>query len=206
MSVKFAAWIDRDVISVDGPWSGPFLQGKLTQDVLGLHEGSNGWSLLLSAEGTVDFFLRVTRVSNTSWVLDTDGGWGEALVDRLSAGGPKAGVQIQLRSWKALRVGFVGMVHLGQEPDVVMAWAHWFPWLPLGALDVLGPSPTVPMGFPLIEAEQFEYRGCGPRSLVWGPRSRTIRCRPRLGCSSGCGDRRAQSHSPGLSQARIHSL
>ena len=40
----FALKLERDVILVDGPDAGKYLQGQLTQDVLGMKEGESVWS------------------------------------------------------------------------------------------------------------------------------------------------------------------
>lgn len=154
----FAAWVERDVIWVEGSWAGQFLQGQLTQDVLDINSGFSEWSLVLGPEGTVDFFLRVTRVSDTSWVLDIDAGWGTPLMARLTDAAPDVGVTLEPRAWKALRVAFVGMANLNEGPEAVTAWVRWFPWLPLGTIDVLAPSPKVPEGFPLVSPAQYEFR------------------------------------------------
>jgi folate-binding protein YgfZ len=46
--------------------------------------GESRWSLLLEPTGKVDTWLRVTRLDGDSMQLDTDAGFGEAMVQRLS--------------------------------------------------------------------------------------------------------------------------
>lgn len=75
--------LDRDVITVSGPDAGAYLQGQLSQDVLGLGEGSSAWSWLLAPTGKVDALLRVSHRPGGGWLLDTDAGWGQAVLARL---------------------------------------------------------------------------------------------------------------------------
>ena len=76
--------LDRDVIAVTGPEAGSYLQGQLSQEVLGLEAGGFAWSWLLAPNGKVDALLRVTRLATEEWLIDTDSGWGEAVAARLN--------------------------------------------------------------------------------------------------------------------------
>ena len=75
--------IERDVVSVDGPDAGRYLQGQLSQEVVALADGSSTWSLLLQPTGKVDAWLRVRRLDDETYLLDVDSGFGEVLVARL---------------------------------------------------------------------------------------------------------------------------
>ncbi len=81
--MRYWVRLDRDVITVGGPESGTYLQGQLSQDVVSLAPGSSAWSWLLAPNGKVDALLRVSRRTGEDWVLDTDAGWGEAVLTRL---------------------------------------------------------------------------------------------------------------------------
>jgi folate-binding protein YgfZ len=59
-----------------------FLQGQLSQDV-DMPVGQSRWSLLLAPTGKVEAWLRVTRSGDDEMVLDTDAGFGEAIITRL---------------------------------------------------------------------------------------------------------------------------
>ncbi|HWE54341.1 MAG TPA: hypothetical protein VG435_02450 [Acidimicrobiales bacterium] len=76
--------LDRDVIRVHGPEAAPYLQGQLSQDITALADGGSAWSWLLAPTGKVDALLRVIRRSPEDWLLDTDSGWGEPVVARLT--------------------------------------------------------------------------------------------------------------------------
>jgi folate-binding protein YgfZ len=78
-----AAVLPREVVAVEGPDAGTYLQGQLSQDLTGLLPGSATWSLLLQPTGKVDAWLRVHRVGDEAYVLDVDEGWGSAVVARL---------------------------------------------------------------------------------------------------------------------------
>jgi len=76
--------LDRDAAVVSGPEAAAYLQGQLSQDVAGLGVGGSAWSWLLAPAGKVDALVRVTRTGPDTFVVDTDGGWGEAVVNRLT--------------------------------------------------------------------------------------------------------------------------
>jgi len=79
----FAQWIERDVVLAHGPDTSSFLQGQLSQDVE-LTVGESRWSLLLEPTGKVHTWLRLTLVGEDAFQLDTDAGYGTAMVERLS--------------------------------------------------------------------------------------------------------------------------
>src|SRR5947207_788744 len=76
--------ITRDVVRARGAEATTFLQGQLSQEVEGLAEGASAWTFVLQPQGKVDSWARVTRVAADELLLDVDGGFGEALVERLS--------------------------------------------------------------------------------------------------------------------------
>ena len=73
----------RDVLAVRGPDAAAYLQGQLSQDVAALAVGDTADSLLLEPDGKLSALLRVTRVDGHGFVLDVDGGFGDAVVARL---------------------------------------------------------------------------------------------------------------------------
>jgi folate-binding protein YgfZ len=84
MPDPYAVWLPRDVIEAVGPESGPYLQGQLSQDVLALLPGTGAWSWVLAPTGKVDALVRVVRLDETRWLIDTDSGWGQPLLGRLA--------------------------------------------------------------------------------------------------------------------------
>jgi folate-binding protein YgfZ len=73
----------RDVVVVAGPDAATYLQGQLSQDVQALAVGASAATFLLQPDGKVTAWLRATRAADDRFVLDTDPGWGSAVVDRL---------------------------------------------------------------------------------------------------------------------------
>jgi hypothetical protein len=80
-----AFWIrlNRDVILVTGPDARAFLQSQLSQDVAGMSIGDVLASFVLQPTGKVDALVRIACVSNESFTLDVDHGWGDAVMLRL---------------------------------------------------------------------------------------------------------------------------
>jgi len=75
--------MSRDVIAVTGPEAGTYLQGQLSQDVLGLEIGASAPTLLLEPTGKLGFWFGVTRTADEAFELEVDEGYGEAVVARL---------------------------------------------------------------------------------------------------------------------------
>ena len=165
-----ACWLRRDFIRVRGADSLEFLQGQLTQDVSSLDIGGSVESLLLSPEGRLDAYLRVTRLSEDELVLDVAAGWGDSVLERLERFRLRTRVDMDILDWKCLSIKGPGASRLGiltgeiagaegvlEAPralrsydDGVFVNAQW-PGLP--GLDILGPAPLVPAGVCLISNE-----------------------------------------------------
>lgn len=77
-----AALVPRDVVEVVGPDAGRFLQGQLSQDVVGM-AGRSAWSFLLAPTGRVDAWFCVHRVDPDRYLLEIDEGWGAVVTARL---------------------------------------------------------------------------------------------------------------------------
>ncbi len=76
--------LTRDAVVVEGPDALGYLQGQLSQDVAALGVGESAWSWLLAPQGKVDALVRVARSGEERLVVDTDPGWGAAVLDRLT--------------------------------------------------------------------------------------------------------------------------
>jgi folate-binding protein YgfZ len=74
----------RDRFSVEGPDAAAYLQGQLSQDVLGLVDGASTWTFLLDPSGKLGTWLRVTRTGPEAFVLDGDPGTAEVAMARLN--------------------------------------------------------------------------------------------------------------------------
>ena len=74
----------RDLVRVQGPEAAAYLQGQLSQDVLGLPVGSTAPSFLLEPTGKVSAWLQVRRDAEDAYTLAVDAGHGADVVARLS--------------------------------------------------------------------------------------------------------------------------
>jgi folate-binding protein YgfZ len=107
--------LDRDVVEATGAESGIFLQGQLSQDVLAVPVGATTWSWVLGPAGKVDALVRVHRRAESSWLLDTDAGWGEALAARLNRFKLRTKADIALTPYGVIGVRADGEPVVGTE-------------------------------------------------------------------------------------------
>jgi folate-binding protein YgfZ len=146
----YAVWLDRDVVAATGPEAGPFLQGQLSQDVLALADAGSAWSWLLAPTGKVDALVRVTRLGAEDWLLDTDARWGEVVLTRLNRFKLRTRVELAIRPWRVL--GLRGRTTVERDAGV----AGVAPWPRFDGVDLLGESPAVPDGWPVLSPADFE--------------------------------------------------
>jgi tRNA-modifying protein YgfZ len=152
---RYVAWLPRQVVQASGPEAGAFLQGQLSQDVLALDDGGSAWSWVLAPTGKVDALVRVIRISGEEWLLDTDEGWGEPLVARLSRFRLRTKVTLQALSWRVLGFRFLGVASMDRQADTVDVPSTW---PGLEGVDRLGQSPEPPAGWAFASAEEYERR------------------------------------------------
>jgi folate-binding protein YgfZ len=79
-------WLDddRDTVTVTGTDAMTYLQSQLSQEIRDLAIGDSRWTFLLEPNGRVSVLARVTRVADETYRLDTDGGFGQVLLDRVN--------------------------------------------------------------------------------------------------------------------------
>ncbi len=75
--------VSADRVRVFGPDAETYLQGQLSQDVLGMTDGDQRWSFVLAPNGHIDAFVRVLWVGPEEFALDVESGSGEQLLARL---------------------------------------------------------------------------------------------------------------------------
>ena len=123
----FALKLERDVILVDGPDAGKYLQGQLTQDVLGMKEGESVWSFLLNPDGKVNAWLRVSQISENQYLLYVDSDSGEAVTERLLRFKLRTDCEFTLKKWNGVTIAgkdassYAGNLSLGQ----IVAQTAW---------------------------------------------------------------------------------
>jgi folate-binding protein YgfZ len=84
-----------DLVWCEGRDAATFLQGQVSQDVDSIAPGETRYTLVLQPQGKVEVFGRLTRVDDSSFVLDVEAGHGEAALARLARF--KLRVEIDLR-------------------------------------------------------------------------------------------------------------
>jgi tRNA-modifying protein YgfZ len=124
----------RDVVRVEGADARVYLHSQLSQDVLAMAVGDSAWSLVLQPNGKVDVLLRVWRVADEDFVLDTDGGFGEELVSRLNRFKIRVKASIEPLDWRCAAVRG-GAVDPGIIEGGIVGWG--------GGVDLLGPDVRV---------------------------------------------------------------
>jgi tRNA-modifying protein YgfZ len=134
--------VARDVVTAVGPDAMTYLQGQCSQDLDGLGVGESVESLVLSPQGKVDAYVRVTRVADDSFVLDTDAGGGGALLDRLQRFRLRVDVDLEPAGWACLALrgpAAVAPPGVGAPGGPLLAppvtWPGWT------GVDLLGPAP-----------------------------------------------------------------
>lgn len=78
-------WFDRprDAVTVVGADAETYLHGQISQDVKALAAaGTPAWTFVLEPNGKLGLLARIRRV-DAGFLLDTDPGWGDALIARL---------------------------------------------------------------------------------------------------------------------------
>jgi folate-binding protein YgfZ len=143
-----AVWLGRDVVRVSGPDAVEFLQGQCSQDVAALPVGQSAWSWVLQPQGKVDALARATRESGDVIVLDTDGGYGEALLARLARFKLRVKADLEVLRWRCLAVRGPDAKQIGGGVDAT--------WPGLPGVDVLGQDPPVPDGIAIVSHAAYE--------------------------------------------------
>jgi folate-binding protein YgfZ len=131
--------LPRDVVRASGPDTDSYLQGQCSQDVEALAVGDTAESLLLSPQGKVETYLRMTRVADDAFVLDTDAGSGPAMVARLERFRLRTKVTFDPLDWICAAVrGPDSRAGVTGSPELVLPVSFGG----LSGLDLLGPLPA----------------------------------------------------------------
>ncbi len=133
----------RDVVLVTGPDAFTYLQSQLSQELRPLQVGQSAWSFVLQPTGKVDVLLRVWRTADDTFVLDTDTGFGDALVARLNRFKIRVKAEVSVLEWQCLAVRGDGAAGI----DGLASWG--------GGVDLLGAAVGPPQGVPHGDAEQL---------------------------------------------------
>ena len=126
-----------------------FLQGQLSQDIARLAAGESTWALLLQPQGKVTAFLRVLRSGEEELVLETDAGFGAAVIERLNRFKLRVKCDLDPLAWRCVAVRGPA-AHDVVDGGVVADWPG------LAGVDVVGESPAAPDGVRVCSLEAYE--------------------------------------------------
>lgn len=98
--------LERDVVTVTGSDAKTYLHSQVSQDVTSLEIGDSRYAFLLQPTGKIDALVRITCATHDRYVLDTEPGFGEAVVARLNRFKIRVRADIELsgQTWRAIRV------------------------------------------------------------------------------------------------------
>ncbi len=137
----------RDVLAVRGADAETYLQGQLSQDLGPLAVGASADSLLLEPDGKLSALLRVTRTDGQGFVLDVEGGYGEAVATRLRRFLLRSKVELETLDWRCLSLRgpavpevASGLLTALTERGVLALPFEWNGWT---GIDLLGPGDVV---------------------------------------------------------------
>src|SRR5688500_12270018 len=144
-----AVELPRDFVRAAGPDVNTFLQGQLSQDVARLGVGASSWAFLLQPQGKVVAFLRVLRVGDEEYVLETDAGFGPAVIERLNRFKLRVKCDLDPLAWRCIAVR-------GPKAHELVLSGVVADWPGLPGSDVVGESPAVPPGVPMCGMDAYE--------------------------------------------------
>jgi folate-binding protein YgfZ len=127
----------RDVVSVRGPDAESYLQGQCSQDVAALATGESAEALLLSPQGKIDAYARVTRQAADEYLLDADGGSGASIVARLERFKLRTKVHIEQLEWSSVALRGPAAKDTFREGAALVLPVSWPGW---SGVDLFGPA------------------------------------------------------------------
>lgn len=137
----------RDVVVVEGPDALGYLHSQVSQDLHGMADGERRWTFVLAPTGKVESLARVTKASDERYELDTDAGWGDALLARID----RFKIRVQART---------SLVPAAAATEVDEALRIEVGWPRLGTEIV--PGETIPAGTGLTRVAVCFTKGCYP--------------------------------------------
>ncbi|MGP8060311.1 MAG: YgfZ/GcvT domain-containing protein [Acidimicrobiales bacterium] len=141
----------RDFLAVSGPDAADYLQGQCSQDVAALADGEVADALLLAPDGKLVALVRLQRVVDDRFIVDTAGGYGETALARLRRFKLRSKVDLERLDWACVALRGTGVAAaLGQAVDgAATAKLGGFPgvralpvsWNGTTGVDLVGPDP-----------------------------------------------------------------
>jgi hypothetical protein len=136
----------RDVVVVEGPDAQTYLHSQLSQDLNGIEVGDSRWTFVLEPTGKVESLARVTRVGDECYELDTDEGFGVALLARIDRFKIRVAADTSVADPRGEPADEAGRVALG--------------WPRMGA--EITPGETIPAGTGVTSLAVSFTKGCYP--------------------------------------------
>jgi folate-binding protein YgfZ len=151
-----AVGLGRDVLRVSGPDAVEYLQGQLSQDIAALEVGASADSLILTPQGKLDAFLRVSRTGDDELILDVDAGFGEAVAARLARFKLRVKVVIEPLDWHCVALRGPGAVAVAHDENIGTSLRVPFSWNGVVGVDLLGVAPAIPDGVRTCSIDAWE--------------------------------------------------
>ncbi len=139
----------RDRVTVTGADALTYLQSQIAQEIRDLVIGSARWTFVLDPTGKVDVLARIQRTGDEVFVLDTDAGFGEALLARINRF--KIRVDADTRLDPAMNDA-PGVEH--EESRIAAGWPR------MGA--EIEPGSTIPATTGIVTVAVNFQKGCYP--------------------------------------------
>ncbi|MGD9795326.1 MAG: folate-binding protein YgfZ [Acidimicrobiia bacterium] len=159
-----AGWYDlpRDMVQAVGPDAQTFLQSQVSQDITKLSVGQSAWTFVLQPAGKVEVLARITRIGDADFVIDTDAGWGSALLARLKRFKIRVKLELEPVNWHCIAVRGPGSARVA-VPEGCFAVACG--WSGHEGIDIIGPAPSAPEGLEeinLFDADRLRIEAGWP--------------------------------------------
>lgn len=139
----------RDVVVVEGADAETYLHSQLSQVVTGMEIGERRWTFALEPTGKIAALARLARVGDQRFELDTDAGYGSALLARIDR------FKIRVDAATALRAAADDEVaDVDEVARVELGWPR------MGA--EIMPGETIPAGTGLTRIAVDFTKGCYP--------------------------------------------
>ncbi|HUZ21749.1 MAG TPA: glycine cleavage T C-terminal barrel domain-containing protein [Acidimicrobiales bacterium] len=150
----------RDVVRVSGPDALSYVQGQVSQDVASLVPGESAEALLLSVQGKLEAYVRVTLLGPEELLVDVEAGWGDVAFERLRRFKIRVKADLEQATWRLAELRGPASASALAAAGPSGGERHTVPipvaWPGLVGVDLLGPSATLPAGVAEGDGTAFE--------------------------------------------------
>jgi tRNA-modifying protein YgfZ len=143
--------LDRDVIRIAGPDAISYLQGQMSQDVVGLAVGASAFTFLLEPQGKVSAWGRITRITDGAIIFDVDRGFADVAIARLTRFKLRTKADIERLDWPVVAVRGDVWTNTSGEPVIAA-----FDWPGFEGVDLMGDDVEAPHGVPIGDRADYE--------------------------------------------------